>query len=735
MKNFNINQNTGDGNSKYTGQTFEKESDFFERYVSDNSMIQVGKILDVWSGGYTAQVNISGGTDVAIWLTGILAGLSGTSEITMPNIGSRVLLFRPNNGPAIILGALPGIGFNDGIAYDVESSKIDSFSEGQHNSVYDGTQKVIQYWNSGRPADTLPGDWGVINEFGNVISLLRGLLVLKATNTSQIQLHTIDQLVRIIANAMELMTATGEEVTYNSHGNLTKETTISPKQHESFGVEEDEDISKDGEEVFKEKKSDELEPKPRVHMHTGFLGDLLRILVSKIEGEGLSEMHVGTDGAVNVKSVSEIELRKVGKVKVPKRKKKYYEEEEKELEEKKQFEHNDDVTKVSQDVDKDSWRDEEYNFRKYDEDNWEFKDEDPVAEEDDVEFQDKTSRIVQRADGSIALVDNANSYIELDGNGNIVISCSGDLIMKTGGKSVTLAGDECVLRANNNLIVSCTEGDIRAKAGSAIQMLSKSKGVLIESESTVVPNTEIGEDHEYSGVIIRSRTDSPVMVQSRKNVILWSDENIVCNAEEKFKVQSKEAQLTGDDKILLSSQKYQAEIDEYLVKCSTYTNRNQAFTTTGAVFLMSGSVAGKIHGGSATDINHVHERPEFSYETDCIFGGQKAVRITKTNSDSTRAIVNENFSEVDSLIAPFTRPNLENTFFTFTKQVYEGILSEDLWQENIDNIWNLSKDDIFSTAPFPGIGFTNYRKYVKNEEPAETAGNFQSVNIGEYRIP
>ena len=125
-RNFGVNENIGDSSSQYKGDRPTKDSNFLERYLSDNNVIKEGIVLETFMGGYVAHVGYGNGSAQAVWLGGLLGGMSGTSDISVMSAGTRVLVFTPSSGVSFILGAIPSNEVSDGFnTYEVESTSKD----------------------------------------------------------------------------------------------------------------------------------------------------------------------------------------------------------------------------------------------------------------------------------------------------------------------------------------------------------------------------------------------------------------------------------------------------------------------------------------------------------------------------------------------------------------------------------------------------------------------------------
>lgn len=731
------NSNIGSTASTYRGEKPVTDSDFLKRYASDNFVIKEGVISEVFAGGYIAQVTYGNGSNMAIWLSGVLGGFSETQSLAIPSAGSKVLVYAPISGPNIILGIMPQFNVQDGINYDVEHSNVNYSTEKQHNSITTTEQPVAINYNSDRPLDTSPGDWGYINEVGNLIALLRGLLLLKASNSSQIQLHTIDDLLRIVSlKCYEHFSALGKDVIYNDRGMLSREIEYSIKQPEILGETQYADITKAGTDYLLEPK-DKKDQNDRIKIHVGYVGDLVHLYLSKPDSTGIAEIYLGKNGSINCKSTKSVEFNKVDRISVPNRKEEYYKSKEFTEQTVKEFTYTDGSKEV-QENDRDDWNKTKFEKKVYDDKNWTIPDPNiPATESGENAYKETKAKFSLRDDGSVILSDNKDSFIELDGAGNISLSCKGNIYLKNGEELVCLTGKNINLRAKENLDISCTEGDVRVKAENALQLYTKKKGILLETDSKDLPNTELYEKHVYSGIKLKTNNESPILLDSGQNIVNWANANIVSKAEHEIREDALNITMNASQQILEHCDEFFCDSSYYKINTSQYISRFIDMYETGKSFVISGSIAGKIHGGYSTDVNHIHSRgsDHMVYTRSCVKGVRgKLIRIDKQNIQFDNELQKITPDPLYQLLTPFEKEKLDLTKFSFRSGQFSGRIYEDGWQSEADGNWDLTKDIVKETAPFPGFNFANYFRYITPSGIQDHGGEFTVTPISGFKI-
>lgn len=138
----------------------------------------------------------------------------------------------------------------------------------------------------------------------------------------------------------------------------------------------------------------------------------------------------------------------------------------------------------------------------------------------EVSYYPNESHVEPLEDGGVSIADGFGSEIRMTG-GSIFFSCPGDLIFQSGRRTVTMAGHDCIIRANNCIDLSATRSDVRVKAGASINMLAK-EGVLIESEAMGTDFTQwkdkAGSDCKATGIMLKAASS---------NFTVWSEQTYI----------------------------------------------------------------------------------------------------------------------------------------------------------------------------------------------------------------
>jgi hypothetical protein len=734
--NYNINENVGDSTTRYRGETVTKSSDFVRRYCTDNDNIKEGYIAEVFAGGNVAQVTYGdGGNVMAVWLSPLLGGFSGTNSISTLSAGTRVLVWATyKGGPAFILGAAPEKTPKDGVLYEVEDGKSDYFNNPQHNYLtnQDGIGQLAEAYNSDLPLDLLPGDWGQINEFGNVIALLRGLLILKATDLSQIQINTIDDLLRFIGRNIEVFSSMGTDITYDAYGKSSREINYSTSINDSLGS--DEDISKTGEDRLYE-LDNEAPPKDKIRLHIGHVGDLIHLYAIDGDAEALSEIYIKSDGGVTVRSKKSLEFNRTKYINLPVRTREYHEDSEIEEVDEDGFA---DATgsKETQDSDRNTWTKDNYDVQSYHEDNWTINE--TVRDTAESTFQLKE-------DGSFLLKDDAGAFIETDAAGNMTISCPGNLMIRTGKDIVNMSGGDVTLRANKNLDICCTEGDIRVKAEEALQFFSRNKGVLVETDSSHIPDTGLNEAHKYGGILLRTNQEAPISLISGQNINSIASENNVMEATFEARMHGSDNASIFGDVISFAKDELMGDADSIDVFSTAINMSSEFFKLNSLTSLQMESLTVNITANTTGTfyaptpgviIPHTHARDGTWQDIPDGGGGLKVSLITPVISSPIPVVITPSpGDDLDTLMFPFTNAKLALTAFSFRADEFTEEMFEQSWQRSPSDVWDLITNDTFQgTHPFPYAGYQKYKSYAPTGGTSSIPGPFSVESLATYKI-
>lgn len=217
----------------------------------------------------------------------------GAREITHLQIGDNVIcLFLPTYAYGFIIATNPPPHWDGRFVLPdslVMRSRTGFFEDSMHYSPYENTENMLANFSGGRPADTLQGDWGYINELGVAIWMGKLLAQMRASDVAKIEAFWGNDLVRIFGYNYQLFTAAREKLAFDDEGEYAEVERWTPYMWESLGAYEPG-------EVFTENKGDEgglkqgqekcrFEPKEDAKQTMVFRGQTLRGYL----GEGIRE--------------------------------------------------------------------------------------------------------------------------------------------------------------------------------------------------------------------------------------------------------------------------------------------------------------------------------------------------------------------------------------------------------------------------------------------------------------
>lgn len=210
---------------------------------------------------------------------------------------------------------------------------------------------VVKQLNNGlvnasnwRNVDELPGDWSISDILGSGIYAGQGLVTLRGSDLSRLDLFHMDDLVRLFAYNMEHFGAGYERLLFDDHGEISDLEMWTPFPHEASGIAVDRTLLglKSGGFAFnasslnggQEPVEAQAEGIWRLRRFRGFLGDLEHVIAScpHVAGRrtllagvsnpanrdiGLFESVVGPDGTFLLRSAKQIFLSKDVLIPVP----------------------------------------------------------------------------------------------------------------------------------------------------------------------------------------------------------------------------------------------------------------------------------------------------------------------------------------------------------------------------------------------------------------------------------
>lgn len=257
-----------------------------------------------------------------------------------------VVLFQDGLGYGLILGAVPANSADPRMILPDSLTLCGMsgfFQEESHNQPYSDSRSQLGNFSAGRPADSLAGDWGYMNDLGMSMYLGRFLAALKASDGAKIEAFWGDDLLRLVGYNLEVLTACGEHQQLDDEGEHHDVKMTTPFPWEGLGS------PKPKQAVFNDKtgslkpnrEESRFEPKekgqiliPRHIVAGGYLGDIEREWVvypqndkiQAVDTAGASPNYLGLleivkhiNGAFMVRSAKEISFVKHVLIPAPKR--------------------------------------------------------------------------------------------------------------------------------------------------------------------------------------------------------------------------------------------------------------------------------------------------------------------------------------------------------------------------------------------------------------------------------
>jgi len=299
-----------------------------------------------YTGAYKVRTPF-GDTRQALLLTSSSCTPIGATEATQILPGDEVLGFFPEGfSYGFIIKALPPLA-NDPRNQVPDSwvlrSRAGAPEDKTHQTPYENEDNRLVNASISRPADTLPGDWGQINELGVALFLGKLMTTMRASDLAKIEAFWGDDLLRIFGWNTQQWTAATERFAFDDEGEYSEILRGTPFMWESMGS------YATGEEIFEKNEGDDggltrgsekayYEPKEKKQVMVfrsqhlrGYLGDVSReqIVITPPEAEGVAkqddpqdfrgllEIHKMLDGTYAVRSAKQIILEKSLMLPVP----------------------------------------------------------------------------------------------------------------------------------------------------------------------------------------------------------------------------------------------------------------------------------------------------------------------------------------------------------------------------------------------------------------------------------
>lgn len=533
-----------------------------------------GTVVRAGFGSYDCEVRVGANQTIACsTLSPVLSDLYGVSQACTPVPGASVLVYVQHVGLSghsvsrgVILGVLPDNG-TGGISATGEAL-INKLGDTEHPEggasqlTEQGPATVasdLDYpytgeFQCGRPHDLVPGEYALLGHSGAGVIIGALSTEVRGSAAASVRCSALDDQVRINSGHFRHISSAGSDEIYNDHGFITVESAVSMYQPERLGVKQARtgafqwtpvNLQGTKEDDSGIHQQEGQTAKKRYYRYRGYLGDIVNVFVSNPDpakaletmdsesrDQGLFHKHVDASGRLTVRSASGILFERYDRIPVPKRRHYAWDpagDKETQPAEKRGFGLPDKYPLAGGLVLGDLaawWNGLAYSrFRQFGKD-FTVPDQKalqcPAAQYDELgraseEFEKydlRHSYMGLTPDGGFVVRDAWGSEIVM-ADGRITLNAAADIEIRSGSSVVVLGGHDVVLKAHDSMDLSATDKDVRIKAEGNLQVVSTSKGVLIQSKAKGSGSSEwmkTGEKLESSGVVIKSDETAVVLV-------------------------------------------------------------------------------------------------------------------------------------------------------------------------------------------------------------------------------
>ncbi len=518
-----------------------------------NSLIsQVKRTIDEWAPsadtkltansvyqGIVTKVNpYRGLLDVAVghagtitecqYAPGALASLLGVSNTSLPPVGAAVLLVYTGQTGSWVIGTTSGVAKSAKdatIATITGDTEVDAYKMKQLEDK-EPPDEGVRASGYEAPRNLLPGEQELNTGTGVAMRLLFGLAQLNAGDLAKVEVHLLNDMVRIVDNYFVHHSCGGDELIWSA-GRPTKEVHFTSYDFEADGkVNPDEALAQEqkGSVDFKslEETASDATGRWRFSEYYGFLGDMVhRFVTSPTEvasnimedsfRAGQYRSWVGSDGTMLIQSAGGVHVEVTQYIVIPSILKQWNSPD---------F----DCEKAMQDLDSEflavwgkgpDWNDLKYacwqmryyikyislyhslaRFHQMAKKNYckiptekEAPERKATADQKDVksaaptaDFRGKGHALfVMDPAGSISLISNGNTSVIMN-QGNIQVACPGNLEFKVGG-TIAMTGKNVSIQGANKVEVLSLFGSLCLKARTCWQALCEAGTLWLKGDA------------------------------------------------------------------------------------------------------------------------------------------------------------------------------------------------------------------------------------------------------------
>jgi hypothetical protein len=560
------------------------------------------RTVTVIAEGYNNTKSASlGMMQTATVASSVMASFLGFKDSSLPQPGSRVLCVTDTAKHCFVIGLLPQPNFSKG---DLPNRALLGAGDAcldEANCIGHKSGNPLAQDNR-RATDVVDGEHVVGNEFGVLLGLYQQLAVLKGSELAQVQCFLLDDLVRIVSHNFQHYTALGEYNIYHDGAKIMAEFGATHKSGETYGKPATtseagntfqttgSNTTDDSSDFYAIDGDERIKAIERFKVFLGAVGDFVHFFVvrphpdairtlggansSSKPDTGLSDVHLGTDGGVHIRSVKEIFIEKTNWIRVPHRiaapddpagddgsALKY--------DNKEPFEFSS-VSEIAglypslghalQLRDYIAYTNEKLgyqNFKKHEKD---FFVNDKFSQEQNIfdgggagidsetrlhlgMYKLKTAGIYLTPNGGITIRDAWNSAIVME-EGNIYLQPANDLVSQPLRHNIMKVGGKTTIVSKEDVDISSSEGSIRSKAEKMQYIYSNKAGVIIQAsglENTRPQPDPTNADGKFiqnvGGIVLKSNlgiynyalkdvliyTEGKMLLQSLDNIDIVSD--------------------------------------------------------------------------------------------------------------------------------------------------------------------------------------------------------------------
>lgn len=507
-----------------------------------------------------------------------LAALIGFEDVALPPVGANVLVvYCPDT--SYVMGALPNV-VEDGEVWQppvTGDPNFDVLNQSDTLKTEIAKDNGVMAPGYKLPIDMLPGEKEITTGIGSAFRLFYNFAQMTAGDLAKVETHLMNDMVRIVDNYFVHHSVGGDDLIWSNGGcNFESHFTSYPFEAEGKEKEDDELVKKKEEGAFD--VGEDLEPSASSHTgrwrkstYIGWLGDMIHTWVTcptevastyleKSFRGGNFRQWIGSDGALLIQSAGGIQIEFNPSIIVPSILKAWNDPE---------F----DAEKAMEDLDNSflrlwgngpDWKDLQVacwqmraylrylplwhslaRFRQMEAKGYcqipkpsEAPASSPVADEEDKKDANPNAKpyggyacITIDPSGSISMVSGAATSIIMN-QGNIQISCPGNLELKAGG-TVSVQGRNAVLQGADRVEITSLFGSLITKAATAIHALCEKGRIWLKSDaesgggsSKAYPlDGEAPQPEMKDYGIILDATKSKSLVHGAKGAVLGSTED------------------------------------------------------------------------------------------------------------------------------------------------------------------------------------------------------------------